>query len=104
MNTSGLNMDKIVTDNRLDIINDVLPEVLVITNGVDVADITLHEIVAKHICRRLNSTTKSTWIYGDIQSALRYAYSIGFETGGKKNEEEDKKLCVDKVCPDEQRN
>ena len=66
-------------------ISDILPEVFMITNGVDVADIVLEENIAKHICSRMNSNTDETWIYGNVDSAIKYAFRVGYETGRSNN-------------------
>jgi len=80
MKTSGMNIDEfknLIFQN----ISDILPEVYVITNGVDVADIVLEENIAKHMCSRMNSSTDETWIYGNVDSAIKYAFRAGYETG-----------------------
>ena len=89
MKTSGITIEQFET-KLSGLINDILPEVFVISDGVNVADIVLHEEVAKHICSRMNSKTDNVWMYGDISSVIKYAFKAGYETG--RRDEQDKKL------------
>ena len=88
MHTKGRTIEE-VSGIIMNELNNVLPEALIVTNGVDVADIVLSEEIAKHICNRMNSTQNSVWIYGNVDSVVKYAFKIGYENGKQEKGEND---------------